>query len=85
VARYIPKLSEKLWDNPKDALFWLMINGDKITRLGTRNGSDKRKLSQDINEIRSSKILARKINHYSKEQNDIWAVNRRSEQWAVCK
>jgi hypothetical protein len=85
VARYIPKLSEKLWDNPKDALFWLMMNGDKITRLETHNGSDKRKLHQDINEIRSSQILAGKINHYSKEQNDIWAVNRRSEQWAVCK
>jgi hypothetical protein len=83
VARYIPKLSAKLWDSPQDAQYWLMINGDKINRQD--NPADAESRRKDINLIQKSLRDDKKAIAGKAERKDLYAAHRPSGQWNVCK
>jgi hypothetical protein len=85
VARYIPKLSERLFDKPEGVNYWLMLNGDKIKRLPTNCGTDKNKLKEDVSEIRMGQALAQRLRQFSKKDNDRYDAYKLSEQWGKCK
>lgn len=85
VARYIPKLSERLFDYPKDANYWLMLNGDKIKRLATKNGSDKAKFDADVAEIRRGQSLEKRLHRISNKDVAKYDSHKISFQWNVCK
>jgi hypothetical protein len=83
VARYIPKLSARLFDNPKDATYWLMLHGDKVKRQS--NPADGESRRRDVAEIRST------VNHNAASRkirikyNANWDAHKLSEQWGKCK
>lgn len=83
VARYIPKLSEKLWDSPKDAQFWLMMNGDKVNRQN--NPADAESRRKDINLIHKSQRDDAKARDGKAKRSKLYAEHRPSGQWNVCK
>lgn len=85
VARYIPKLSARLFDHPKDASYWLMLNGDRVKRLPTKNGADKAKLAADVAEIRSSMRLDKRLHRLSNKDGAKYDSHKLSYQWKVCK
>ena len=83
VARYIPKLSAKLWDSPKDVQFWLMMNGDKVNRQD--NPADAESRRKDINLIQKSQRDDKKAIAGKVERKDLYAAHRPSGQWNICK
>jgi hypothetical protein len=83
VARYIPRLSEKLWDSPKDAQFWLMMHGDKVNRQD--NAADAESRRKDINLIKKSLRDDKKSKEGKAERKELYAAHRPSGQWNVCK
>ena len=83
VARYIPKLSAKLWDSPQDAQFWLMMHGDKVNRQN--NPADSVSLRQDIQEIKQSQRKDAADKKRTSERMELYASHRPSGQWNVCK
>ena len=83
IARFIPKLSQKLWDNPKDVLFWLMMNGDSVKRQKTVFDNIRNK--KDINEIKKSIRLDEKNKRFVVERDELYKKHRASSQWDICK
>jgi hypothetical protein len=83
VARYIPKLSTKLWDSPQDAQYWLMMNGDKVNRQD--NAADAESRRKDINLIKQSMREDKKAIAGKAERKELYAAHRPSGQWNVCK
>ena len=83
VARYIPKLSAKLWDSPQDAQFWLMMHGDKVNRQDNEADAESRR--KDINLIKKSMREDKKAIAGKAERKDLYSAHRPSGQWNVCK
>ena len=83
VARYIPKLSARLFDHPKDASYWLMLNGDKVNRQ--KSPADSVSLRQDIQEINQSQRQDAADKKRTSERMELYASHRPSGQWNLCK
>lgn len=82
VARYIPKLSERLWDK-KEVLFWLMMIGDRVNRQKCE--SDKIINKSDIAEIRKSIRADAKAKKTAIKIRELYLAHTPSGQWNVCK
>lgn len=83
VARYIPKLSARLFDHPKDANFWLMMDGDKVNRQKSPADSVSRR--QEVQEITQSQRHDAADKKRTSERTDLYSSHSRSGQWNVCK
>lgn len=83
VARYIPKLSDKLWNGDKDIQFWLMMNGDTCNRQ--KDPADKWATRADTRERVQSRSNVRKKEKSRAAVHNLYSSYRRSNQWSVCK
>jgi hypothetical protein len=83
VARYIPALSEKLWNEDKDIMFWLMMRGDNCNRQ--EHPSDAKAVAADRRErVRTCANIVKKQKDTARVC-EMFAKYRKSNQWSVVK
>jgi hypothetical protein len=83
VARYIPKLSEKLWNEDKDIQFWLMMHGDSCNRQA--GPKDLWAMRVDEKERRQAQSNVKKSAKENDKVESLYSSHRRSDQWNVVK
>lgn len=85
VARYLPKLSEKLWDDVKqsDILFWLMMHGEKLSVEKKPTDAKKFREESYMRKQTSKKIVQAITKNVAISK--LYASHRRTEQWSTCK